>query len=187
MRNFGPIWFTFFYHLISITHHSKYQGCLVPSLGFHHSLFFKLFRGSTPVKVQPFFFFFFPSTQQPEPSEKKKKKTVKKTEPVRKKKKKKSQLVKSCGWVGPSCVFNYKNVIELWVMKTENSQKVFSVSITHNSKIRELSDGNKKLKIELWLAKQIFFWELRWVSPFLRIELWKLRIEWWELMNQTAP
>ena len=28
-------------------------------------------------------------------------------------------------------MFNYKNVIELWVMKTENSQKVFSVSITH--------------------------------------------------------
>ena len=62
-------------------------------------------------------------------------------------------------------------------MKTENSQKVFSVSIIHNSKIRELSDGNKKLKIELWLAKQTFFLELRWVSPFLRIELWKLGIE----------
>ena len=28
-------------------------------------------------------------------------------------------------------------------MKTENSQKLFSVSITHNSKIRELSDGNR--------------------------------------------
>ena len=53
-----------------------------------------------------------------------------------KEKKKKSQLVKSCGWVDPSCVFNYKNAIELWVMETENSQKVFSVSITHNSKIR---------------------------------------------------
>ena len=36
-------------------------------------------------------------------------------------------------------------------------QKVFSVSITHNLKIRELSDGNKKLKTELWLAKQTFF------------------------------
>ena len=62
-------------------------------------------------------------------------------------------------------------------MKTENSQKVFSVSITHNSKIRELSDGNKKLKTELWFAKQTFFLELRWVLPFFRIELWKLRIE----------
>ena len=38
-------------------------------------------------------------------------------------------------------------------METENSQKVFSISITYNSKIRELSDGNKKLEIELWLAK----------------------------------
>ena len=62
-------------------------------------------------------------------------------------------------------------------METENSQKLFSVSITHNSKIRELSDGNKKLKTELWLAKQTFFLELRCVPPFFRIELWKLRIE----------
>ena len=42
-------------------------------------------------------------------------------------------------------------------MKTENSQKVFSVFIIHNSKIRELSDRNKKLKTELWFAKQTFF------------------------------
>ena len=62
-------------------------------------------------------------------------------------------------------------------MEIESSQKAFSVSITHNSKIRELSDENKKLEIELWLAKQTFFLELRWVPPFLRIELWKLRIE----------
>ena len=45
---------------------------------------------------------------------------------------KKSQLVKRCNWVGPLYVFNYKNVIELWVMEIENSQKVFSVFITHN-------------------------------------------------------
>ena len=50
----------------------------------------------------------------------KEKKNPVKTEPVRKKKKKKSQLVKRCGWVGPSCVFNYKNAIELWVMETKN-------------------------------------------------------------------
>ena len=62
-------------------------------------------------------------------------------------------------------------------METKNSQKVFSVSITHNSKIKELSDGNKKLETELWLTKQTFFLKLRWVPPFLRIELWKLRIE----------
>ena len=28
-------------------------------------------------------------------------------------------------------------------METENSQNFFSVSIIHNSKIRELSDGNR--------------------------------------------
>ena len=32
--------------------------------------------------------------------------------------------------------FIYKNTIELWVMETENGQNVFSVSITHNLKIR---------------------------------------------------
>ena len=100
----GLVWFTFFHHssLITqfpslITHHSplitlKYQGCLVPSLSFHHSLFFTLFGGPTPVTVQ-LFFFFFPSTQQLKPSEKKKKKLVKKTEPSeeeRKKEKKKT-------------------------------------------------------------------------------------------------
>jgi len=31
-------------------------------------------------------------------------------------------------------------------METENSQNVFSVSITHYSKIKELSDGNKNWK-----------------------------------------
>jgi len=51
-------------------------------------------------------------------------------------------------------VFNYKNVIENRVMETENSSNVFLVFITHNSKIRELSDGNKKLKTELCGAKQ---------------------------------
>ena len=40
-------------------------------------------------------------------------------------------------------MFNYNIAIELWVIETENSQNVFSVSITHNSKIRELSDGNR--------------------------------------------
>ena len=41
-------------------------------------------------------------------------------------------------------------------MEIENSQNVFSVSITHNSKIRELSDGNKVMGIELSFAKQPF-------------------------------
>ena len=49
-----------------------------------------------------------------------------------------------------------------------------------------MSDGNKKLEIELWLAKQTFFWELICVLSFLKIELWKLRIEQWELMIQMA-
>ena len=54
-------------------------------------------------------------------------------------KKKSQKVVKSYGWVlfvGSLCVFNYNIVIELWVMEIENSQNVFSVSITHNSKIR---------------------------------------------------
>ena len=50
-------------------------------------------------------------------------------------KKKKKKVVKSCGCES-LCVFNYNIAIELWVMETENSQKLFSVSITHNSKIR---------------------------------------------------
>ena len=78
---------------------------------------------------------------------KRKKKPELKTEPVRKKKKKtkqptqekksqSGQKLRLVLFAGPSCVFNYKNVIELWVIETENSQKLFSVSITHNSKIR---------------------------------------------------
>ena len=54
-------------------------------------------------------------------------------------------------------------------METENSQKLFLVSITHNSKIRELSDGNRVI------VCQTNF--LLWVPPFLSYELWKQRIE----------
>ena len=43
-------------------------------------------------------------------------------------------------------------------METENSQNVFSVSITHNSKIRELSDGNRVMETELSFAKQPFYY-----------------------------
>ena len=50
----------------------------------------------------------------------------------------------------PLCVFNYNIAIELGVMETENGQNVFSVSITHNSKIRELSDENIIIETELW-------------------------------------
>ena len=41
-------------------------------------------------------------------------------------------------------------------MKIENSQKLFSVFITHNSKIRELSDENRVKETELLFAKQPF-------------------------------
>ena len=47
-------------------------------------------------------------------------------------------------------------------MEIENSQKLFLVSITHNSKIRELSDGNRVI------VYQINF--LLWVPPFLSYE-----------------
>ena len=51
-------------------------------------------------------------------------------------------------WVLP-CLFIYENTIELWVTETENSQNVFSVFITHNSKIRKLSDRNRVMETEL--------------------------------------
>ena len=85
-------------------------------------------------------------------------------------------------WV-PQCVFIYENTIELWVMETENSLWLFSVSITYNSKIRELSDGNRVMKIELSFGQTTF---LLWVPPFLSYELWKLRIELRKQLNQTT-
>ena len=59
-------------------------------------------------------------------------------------------------------------------METENSQKLFSVSITHNSKIRELSDENRVMKTKLLFAKQTFYYGSHY---FLSYELWKQRIE----------
>ena len=41
-------------------------------------------------------------------------------------------------------------------METENSEKLFSISITHNSKIRELSDGNRIMKTELSFGQTTF-------------------------------
>ena len=63
-------------------------------------------------------------------------------------------------------------------METENSQKLFSVSITHNSKIRELSDRNRVI-----VCQTTF---LLWVSQFLSYELWKQRIELSKNSNQTG-
>ena len=68
-------------------------------------------------------------------------------------------------------------------METENSQKLFSVSITHNSKIRELSDGNRVMETELLFGQTTY---LLWIPPFLSYELWKLRIELWKLLVQTG-
>ena len=50
-------------------------------------------------------------------------------------------------------------------METENSQKLFSVSITHNSKIRELSDRNRVIVCQTN--------SLLGVPQFLSYELWK--------------
>ena len=104
MNCLGPVWFTFFYHLISITHHSsfitqfpslithhsKYQGCLVPSPSFHHSLFFTLFGGPTPVTMQLFFFQYLETRTQWR-RKKKKKNQWRRPNPMKKKGKKKNQ------------------------------------------------------------------------------------------------
>ena len=60
-----------------------------------------------------------------------------------------------------------------------NSITEFLVSITHNSKIRELSDGNRVI-----VCQTTF---LIWVPPVLSYKLWKLRIQLWNLPIQTAP
>ena len=63
--------------------------------------------------------------------------------PTQKEKKKKIKRWSKVAAVGPLYVFNYNIAIELWVMETENNQKLFSVFIIHNSKIRELNDENR--------------------------------------------
>ena len=68
-------------------------------------------------------------------------------------------------------------------METENSLWLFSVFITYNSKIRELSDGNRVMETELSFGQTTF---LLWVPQFLSYELWKLRIELSNLVSQTA-
>ena len=62
-------------------------------------------------------------------------------------------------WVSP-CVFNYKNAIENW------KQNVFSVSITHHSEIRELSDGNKNQTDFSTMGPTIFeLWVIEIINP----------------------
>ena len=81
--------------------------------------------------------------------------------------------------MGPLCVFNYNIAIELWVMETENSQNMFSVSITHNSKIRELNDGNRVMN---------FPYNLFAIGPTI-FELWVMEIEIWvmEIAKPNTP
>ena len=64
-------------------------------------------------------------------------------------------------------------------METENSQNVFSVSITHNSKIRELSDGNRVI-----VCQTTFFA----MGPTI-FELWVMKTENWvmEITNPNSP
>ena len=58
-------------------------------------------------------------------------------------------------------------------MEIENSQKLFSVFITHNSKIRELSDENRVMETELLFVKQPFcygptifkLWVMKFANP----------------------
>ena len=101
----------------------------------------------------------------------------KKNEQPRKRKKKKKVKSGQKLWlvlfVGLLCVFNYNIAIELWVMEIENSQNVFLVSITHNSKIRELSDGNRVMETELSFTKQPFCYGSHY--------FWIMNYENWEL------
>ena len=146
-----PVWLHFFHHSISITHHSIFHTRLASSLNFHHSIFFTLFVGPYMSVAVTFFFFF-------------KLRWVW----VLKKKKKVKRWPKVGLWV-PPCVFIYENAIELWVIETENSLWLFSVSITHNSKIRELSDGNNVI---VW-PNNLFI-----MGPTI-FELWVMETENW--------
>ena len=109
---------------------------------------------------------------QNKPNQWKKKKEKKKEPNGQPRKRKEKKKIKRCGWVlfvGPLCVFNYNIVIELWVMKTENNQNVFLVFITHNSKIRELNDGNRVMDF----PNNLFA-----IGPTI-FELWVMKTENW--------
>ena len=146
-------------------------------------MFFTLFVGPYLSTGTVFFFFFFQYPKSPKLILKKKKIQTANANPERERKKqknknctanprpkkkeqtananpgKKKKSVKKWSKVaamGPLCVFNYNIVIQLWIIKTENNQKLFSVSITHNSKIRELSNENRVMETELLFTKQTF-------------------------------
>ena len=154
------------YQSYLITHHS--------SLIFSHSFgnitfifitqFFHTIHGSHTCQLVQYFF--FSVTNSPKLILLKKKKKLNGQPRKRKKRVKRWSKVTA---VGPICVFNYSIAIELWVMETKNSQKLFSVSITHNSKIRELSDGNRVI-----VCQTNFFA----MGPII-FELWVIKIENW--------
>ena len=161
-----------------------------PSLNIFHTIC----RPHTCHPVQLFLFFFSSVPKLTEPSKKKKpeqtepvkeeeeeeKKKELNSQPMKRKGKKSQKVVKSCGWVlfvNPLYVFNYIIVIELWIMETENSQNVFSVSIIHNSKIRELSDGNRVMETELSCAK--------WILSYASHHFWVINYENWKLSYEN--
>ena len=173
---FTPVWH---HHPIFIiqyfSHYLWVHTCQLVQLFFFCFLFFFWFLFSIPKlieaknKINP--------ELKTEPV-KKKNRTANPREEM-KKRVKCGQKVRLVLFVGPLCVINYNITIELWVMETENSQNVFSVSITYNLKIRELSDGNRVI-----VCQTAF---LLWVPPFLSYELWKLRIKLPNLPIQTPP
>ena len=97
----------------------------------------------------------------------------------RKEKKKKKRWSKVAAkvwqWILP-CSVIYGNVIKLWFMETKNTLNVFSVFITHNSKIRELSDGNKVMVVPNGLVA---------MGPNI-FELWVIETENW-VMEKSHP
>ena len=180
VKDLEPVWPTIFHHSISITYHSSLNfshpfGIITqfPSLNIFHTIcgpymsvgvtfFFSLDRSSV------LFFFFFKASVSLGIEKKKNKKKTQNWRPIKLKKKKSKGGQKLRLWV-PPCVFIYENAIELWVIETENSLWLFSVSITHNSKIRELSDGNKVI---VW-PNNLFI-----MGPTI-FELWVMETENW--------
>ena len=136
---------------------------------FHHSIFSHYSWVPHLSAGTVYLFIYFFNTQLTEANIKKKKKKANANLEKKKKVKRWSKVVA----VGPLCVFNYNITIELWVMEIKNNQKLFSVSITHNSKIRKLSDGNRVMEIELLFAKQTFCYGSHhfWVMSYENREL----------------
>ena len=87
---------------------------------------------------------------------------------MKKEEEKKSQKLRLVLFAGPSCVFSYKYAIELWVMETENSQNVFSVSITQL----------KNQRIEWWKQSYRLPNNLFAMGPTI-FELWVMETENW--------